>query len=251
MSTPGEAWRATLAGGARTATGWRLRGGAPAIVLVHSAGGGARSFDSMLPFLAGREVVVPAFPGREGSDGPHPGTAEAAAVWLREVLAALELSPCVVAGHSVGGAIAMELALTAPSELTGLALLATGARLRVRPDLLRALEEACARRTAADLSTWLPEDPARAATPPETVLADWRLADAFDRMEAIASIRVPTTIFSGTSDPLTPPKYAHFLRDRIPGATLHSLEGAGHELPRERPAEIAAALVRLCARHLK
>lgn len=246
MSAPGEAWRAILAGG-RAATGWRLRGDGPAIVLVHSAGGGARSFDAVLPFLEGREVLVPALPGREGSDGPHPRSAEAAAAWLREALLALDVRSAVVAGHSVGGAVAMELALAAARGdarpvLAGLALIATGARLRVRPDLLRALEEACGRGARADLSAFLPDDPSRGATPPETALADWRMADAFDRLDAIGAIRTPTTILSGTSDPLTPPKYAAFLRDRIPGARLVSFEGAGHELPRERPADVAQAL---------
>ena len=71
------------------------------------------------------------------------------------------------------------------------------------------------------------------------------MADAFDRLAGIGAIRARTLVLSGTADPLTPPKYAAFLREAIPGAQLLSFEGAGHDLPLECPAEVAAALVRL------
>lgn len=226
---------------------WRLqgRGQGPTLVFVHSAGGNARSFDSLLPFLDGRSVVVPSFPGRAGSEGSHPGTARAAAAWLGSLLTALGIDRQVVVGHSVGGAIAIEYALASPALLEGLVLMSTGARLRVLPDVLRALESAADRGSdPADLSTWLAPDPARALTPPAAALADWRMADGFDRLADIGAIRARTLVLSGTADSLTPPKYAAFLRDRIPGAELVSFEGAGHDLPLERPAEVAAALAR-------
>lgn len=244
---PGTEARALVAG--RAATAWRVDGMGPLLVLVHSAGGNARSFDAMLPHLEGRAVLVPSFPGRLGSEGPHPRTAEAAAAWLRGFLLALDVPRAIVAGHSVGGAIAIELALAqargeARPLLDGVALVSTGARLRVLPEVLRALESAEARGEAADLSSWLAPDPARRFTPPAAALEDWRMADGFDRLAAIGAVRARTLVLSGTADPLTPPKYGAFLRDRIPGAQLLSFEGAGHDLPLERPAEVAAALVR-------
>ncbi len=199
----------------------------PTIVLLHPAQGDHRAFDDVLPFLAGRDVVVPCLPGRPGSDGPHPVTAERAAAWVLACLAELGVARAVVAGHSVGGAIAIELALACARgggvalSLVGLGLVATGARLRVGPDILRANEG------------------------DETALADWRMCDGFDRLADIGAIHVPTVVVSGSDDPLTPPKYAAFLRDRIAGARLVSLDGAGHYLPSERPADVAAALLSL------
>lgn len=248
MSIPGR--EVVTRVGGRSASAWRLDGKGPAIVLVHSAGGNARSFDVLLPFLEGRAVIVPSLPGRAGSEGPHPRTAAAAASWVRELLLALEVPRVVVAGHSVGGAVAIEFALaTARGEarplLEGLALVSSGARLRVLPAVFKALEDAVSRGENADLSAWLRPDPARAGTPPAAALEDWRMADAFDRLAGIGAIRARTLVLSGTADPLTPPKYAAFLREAIPGAQLLSLEGAGHDLPLERPADVAAALVRL------
>lgn len=237
--------------GGRTASAWRLDGKGPAIVLVHSAGRNQRAFDAVLPFLAGREVLVPSFPGRGASEGPHCGTIAESARWLASLLDELDVRDALVAGHSVGGAIAIELALSAHRErVSRLALISTGARLRVLPAILSTLEDAAARGAQPDLSAWLGpnRDSAHAGTPPAATLADWRMANGFDRMANVASISVPTRVLSGTADPLTPPKYAAFLRDAIPGATLVSFEGAGHDLPFDRPAEVAADLADFSAK---
>lgn len=184
-------------------------------MLIHPAGGGPHSYDAVLPLLGKRRVVVPAIPR-----DPHPRTAKRAAVWLRGALAGMGIQRAIVGGHSVGGAIAIELALAQGGfSMERLVLIATGARLRVRPEILASFEG----------------DPA--------TLADWQMANAFDRMKDVKDIRVPTTILSGTKDELTPPKYAQYLANEIPGAALISLEGAGHFLPDERPHDVAAALL--------
>ena len=50
---------------------------------------------------------------------------------------------CVVAGHSMGGGIALSVALYYPELLNGLMLIDTGARLRVHPAILRAARASC------------------------------------------------------------------------------------------------------------
>ena len=47
-----------------------------------------------------------------------------------------------------------------------------------------------------------------------------------------ASIKVPTLVVHGDHDPVFPLPHGHALRDAIPGATLLTLEGAGHDLPK-------------------
>ena len=42
--------------------------------------------------------------------------------------------------------------------------------------------------------------------------------------------------------PLTPPKYAEYLRAKIPQSKLLILEGAGHTFPMERAPEVAKAI---------
>ena len=53
---------------------------------------------------------------------------------------------------------------------------------------------------------------------------------------------VPTTVFVGTRDTLTPPRLARQLAAGIPGAELHVISGAGHMLPLEEPDRIIDAI---------
>lgn len=196
--------------------------GGKEIVLLHGAGGSEHSFDALLPHLAAFGTVVPALPGRSGSEGPPLRTAAEAARWVEDFLGVLEVGDFVAAGHSFGGAIALELGLAAASlpALKGLALLCTGARLRVHPDILRQAAE------AGDATT----------------IADWRAADAFDRLHEVATISLPTLVVGGTTDSLTPPRYSRYLAEKITGARLRLLEDAGHDLIVSRAEEVAAEL---------
>jgi pimeloyl-ACP methyl ester carboxylesterase len=113
-------------------------GGGPEILLLHGAGGSEHTFDALLPCLP-FGALVPALPGRSGSEGPPLRSAADAARWIAEFLQVVDLPQFVAVGHSLGGAVALELGLAAASlpALKGLALLSTGARLRVHPDILR------------------------------------------------------------------------------------------------------------------
>jgi pimeloyl-ACP methyl ester carboxylesterase len=239
----------------------RWEGDAPAVVLIHGAGGNHDSLARLGDALAARgaAVVAPSLPGRCGSDGPPCATAAEAAARVGALLDALGLEAPLVAGHSFGGGVALELAFAQPSRLGGLALLATGARLRVHPTILALMEEAArtGQPAPADRALWRPDTPdavidaavaAAAHTPPATTLQDWRAADGFDRLGDVPRLAVPTLVVAGTEDALTPPKYARFLADGVPGATLCLLEEAGHMLPMERPDDVADAMIALRAR---
>ena len=163
----------------------------------------------------------------------------------------LEHEPRVLVGHSLGGAIAIEAALR--SELQGLVLVATGARLRVHPMILSMMEKAVEDGVPAELGgvAWRPDTPAdliarfeasARRTPPESALADWRAANAFDRMDELGRIQCPVLVVGGTEDALTPEKYLRYLETHLPDARLHMIEHAGHMLPYERAAELAALI---------
>jgi pimeloyl-ACP methyl ester carboxylesterase len=135
----------------------------------------------------------------------------------------------------------------------GLALIATGARLRVSPAILAMADAAAARGEPLSFGDTLyqPGTPAErraaaeatfAKTPPEAARADWRACNAFDRMNDLGRIDVPALVVSGTADVLTPPKYAAFLAAGIPGARLVRIEGGGHALPVDAPEALGAAL---------
>lgn len=105
--------------------GARLRvleaGEGPAVALLHGLGGAASNWLAVAPALAGRaRVVVPELPGHGGSSAlPAPvATLDAYADRVAGVLDA----PAVVAGHSLGGLVALRLALRHPQFVRGLVL---------------------------------------------------------------------------------------------------------------------------------
>ena len=105
--------------------GARLRvleaGEGPAVALLHGLGGAASNWLAVAPALAGSaRVVVPELPGHGGSSAlPAPvATLDAYADRVAGVLDA----PAVVAGHSLGGLVALRLALRHPQLVRGLVL---------------------------------------------------------------------------------------------------------------------------------
>jgi pimeloyl-ACP methyl ester carboxylesterase len=224
----------------------------PTLVLIHGAGGNLYHWPPALRRLPGHDVLALDLPGHGRSSGPGCTTITAYATILAAWLDHVGLSSCVVIGHSMGGAIALELALREASRLRGLVLIATGARLRVHPDILNRVRDDPAG-VAAMLVEWAygpqatPEQKRRyrqhlLRMDREVLYGDWLACDRFDVRAQLEAIALPTLILAGTADIMTPPSRATFLAAHIPGADLAWIEGAGHMLPLERPAEVAGAI---------
>ncbi len=248
------------------------------LFVCHGAGGSALSTEALVKAL-GEGAFGLSYPGRSDSPGPPLASVSQLADYVRVRVLELGGGPAaehVVVGHSMGGAVALEYALQRPPGLRALVLISTGARLRVHPSILAVAEGLAAAEVAegldgaevaegldgAEVAEGLDGAEARgeALCPPEgfpltpgvpalTSLADWRAADAFDRMEDIASIETPTLILVGSEDALTPPKYAGYLQRTIHGSELHTFPGAGHDLPRDEPERVAAYIMSFVKRH--
>jgi pimeloyl-ACP methyl ester carboxylesterase len=63
-----------------------------------------------------------------------------------------------------------------------------------------------------------------------------------DYEHLLAEMTVPTRILWGTEDRILPPEYGQWLHDRIPHAELHWIQGAGHVLQEDAPAQLLAHL---------
>lgn len=116
------------AGGRRT----RLRdgGGGPPVVLLHGWPMTGHAWRFVAPALAaaGRRVLVPDLPGQGGSDPASQGYDTVAVAG--DVLAALDalgLGRFALAGHDVGGMVALSLALLHPERVTALCCVETDA----------------------------------------------------------------------------------------------------------------------------
>jgi pimeloyl-ACP methyl ester carboxylesterase len=189
-------------------------------------------------------------PGHGAASPPGERTVTAYARRLLDLLDALGIARAAVGGHSMGGAIALTLALEAPDRVAGLLLVSTGARLRVAPAILAAAADPARSGEVGRLlagssfGTGAPHGlraalaDGLAATPPGVLHGDFTACDAFDAMAGLGSVRAPARVVVGAEDRLTPPRYAAFLRERLPGSGLLVVPGAGHMVTWEAPGEV-------------
>lgn len=228
------------------------------IVFVHGAGGSGGVWQRQRFDLdRGVNTVCLDLPGHGLSPGPGCDTITAYADYLLRFVAAIGLERTILAGHSMGGAVVIEATLKQPKLVEALVLVASGARLRVNPALLRAWEEeanTAAHRmvescfgpeTSERLRAWSLEQ--LVGVRPEVVLDDWRACDRFDRMGQLEQIRQPTLVVCGSLDRLTPPKFSRYLADHLPHATLTLIERAGHMVMLERAGDLNRAMLRFLA----
>ena len=167
-----------------------------------------------------------------------------------------------VAGHSMGGRVALEALRSAPQRICALALLNTGVHTvrdgepQSRSRLLRVAYE---QGMSALASEWLP--PMLAGGGPRTAAQMARLTAMVERstpdsyagqinallnrpeaLSILPTIDVPTLLLSGSEDTWSPVSQHETMRRRIPHATLFEVHGAGHMAPFERPDAVSLAL---------
>lgn len=219
---------------------------------IHGSGSDHRCWPEVLRRLPATAVFTPDLPGH----GRSTGSGRSRVADYADVVAAfaerLGLQNVVLMGHSLGGAIAQSLALRSPAWLAAIVLVGTGARLRVDPAILdgllgdydAALDLVCQSAFGPQAAPALVRAHRQGLrqTPPPITHGDFSACNQFDIMDRLGDIRVPTLVVTGSADNLTPPKYGAFLRDRIPGAQMVLIAGAGHMLALENPAALLGHL---------
>ena len=193
---------------------------------------------------------------------------------LQETLAHYAVAQALVIGHSLGGAIALQLAHRYPQNIERLVLVDVAGVLQKQvfvnhiaqlplpqqlgvPPLDNVLSkvgrhvELLKRNVLAwpeqifDLSGFLRDNPALRTL----ILRDQAMIDAAiglvetDFSAAIRETRVPTTILWGSHDQVTPLRTGRLLAKRMTNARLHLVPGAGHAPMLEMPAEFHRVLI--------
>jgi pimeloyl-ACP methyl ester carboxylesterase len=166
----------------------------------------------------------------------------------------LHIEQPILAGHSLGGAIALTMALEYSEELSGLILIGTGARLRVLPAILEGARTTPqeARQQLVELAvapaqraSIVPAIIAEQTTPGPTILyRDLAACNSFDVMSRLQEISLPILIICGAEDRLTPVKYSEYLHQQLTTSTLCVIPDAGHYVMREQPEKVNQAIER-------
>lgn len=224
----------------------------PPLVLVHGAGGSRHDWPHGLQQLPNTRVLTLDLPGHGESPGPGRTSTLAYAQVVCGVLDDLNIPRAIIAGHSMGGAIAQEIAIHMPDRAAGLILAGTGSKLAVEPTLPQRIvdDHAAAVDWLTDWS-WGADVPADVrhegrqrllSVTPGVLQGDYLACQAFDARPYLEQIAVPTLVLGSDADRMVNLKFSITLAERIPLARLVTLAGAGHNFTLERPAEVVDAV---------
>jgi pimeloyl-ACP methyl ester carboxylesterase len=175
-----------------------------------------------------------------------------------------------VAGYSMGGQIAQELALAHPDKVLSLLLLSSCAKgdergkslIETFGELPRLVDPRTSARiifpwlytnaffskpeALEQLMKWLIECPF--PTTPQGMYHQSRAIAAFDTVARLGAIRCPTLVLVGKEDILVPSSFSEQLAEGIPNAELVVLEKTGHGLLIETPEAVATVMLDFLSR---
>jgi pimeloyl-ACP methyl ester carboxylesterase len=223
------------------------------ILFIHGSGWNTHMWYSQRDYLkSSMEVVLVDLPGHGESSGDGYDSVKECTDAVHEMIREHDLGRCYIAGHSLGGAIAISLSLAYPDMLKGVILIGTGARLRVLPQILEGIindkentvrnisELAFSKKTQSVLKGQAIYETMKCKG--EVIYKDFCACNRFDVMDTVNSICVPTLIICGIDDALTLPKYSLYLHEAINGSRLALIDDAGHMVMMEKPMEVNRAI---------
>jgi pimeloyl-ACP methyl ester carboxylesterase len=232
---------------------WLERGDDEPVLLLHGLMGEMDHWESSLEALgAFRRPIALELPifDPELTDVSVPALAD----YVRRFMEAAELPPAVVGGNSLGGHVALELALAHPGWVEGLILTGSSGlfertfthRVPHQPTgaYVRERMEEIFYDPALVTPEWV-ESVRRIVTTRRTALRVLQVARATRRHhveERLSQINVPTLLVWGKDDRITPTDVAERFHARIRGSQLVYLPNCGHAPMLERPEAFNAAV---------
>jgi 3-oxoadipate enol-lactonase len=236
------------------------------VVLVHGLADDHRAWRRVVaPLMLSRRVVLYDLRGHGGSplgDDADGSLGQLGADLVR-VLDDARIERATIAGFSLGGTIAMRVAIDAPDRVTALALIGTSSRVNSAARGWYEERAALAENDDPELRATLDKDTEDVyRNRPEEIEAGLRIrrestsdpggfANACRAMASLnespldpelGAISVPTVLVAGDADQHCPPRASEIIAEQISGSTLQVLDDTGHPLPVERPDEVAEAI---------
>jgi pimeloyl-ACP methyl ester carboxylesterase len=213
---------------------YEVAGEGPAVVLIHGLSGSGRWWAYNVPVLAQQyQVYNVDLVGFGRSRGQRLVLREAAG-WFKEWLNTVGITEAHLVGHSMGGYIAMEVAVTWPALVRRLVLV-DALVLPIGPGLLRpALGLARAvRYMNLSFLPVLVGDLLRAG--PRTMLRATQEVLSADLSDRLGAVQAKTMVIWGENDTLLDPELGRKLAERLARACFVCVEGAGHNPMWDRP----------------
>jgi pimeloyl-ACP methyl ester carboxylesterase len=237
--------------------------GRPWILFLHGAGFTHECWVLQTRALAfdGWNVAAPDLPGHGLSAGKPLVSVAAIALWSLKLMDTLGCAKAVVAGHSLGSLVALEMAHRAPARIAGLILVGAAAEIPVNAALLdlAVAQEDEARQRMVSWSygqqgrlhdnTWPGASHIHYALElmrrngPGVLATDLAACAAYkDGAARAGALKAPALLLLAAEDRMTPLKAGRALGGMIAGSQCEVIEGAGHMIPTERPREANRAI---------
>lgn len=233
------------------------------VLMLHAAGSNGHSWHYQYDALGtAHSPIAPDLAGHGRSGGVEAlGSVREYADFTIALMDALKLERAVIAGRSMGGAIAMDMAIRHPRRVRALALLATAAKFNLPRERIDQWRAVTMGRTGQPFTTdgYSPKTIAghreiiqegwgeQIRTDPRTRWGDLVACSEIDLRNDLAAIDQPTLVLAGADDQMTTVADAEFLASRIKGARLEVIADAAHNLTTERPDAVNAALEKFLA----
>lgn len=248
---------------------WRGgRAGAPTLLLLHGFGASRENWAFLLPYLRGHfQLLVPDLPGfgvsefRYGADYSLAAQADRLALFL-------EQSNCdqvYVAGSSMGGAIAAQLAARHPQKVAALCLMnaagAPGKRMSILESGVAAGKNYLAPRRRGDTATvmdvclhrdrrllgralaWLMAGEMCHRFPVNHYLFQSLVTSLHDTWCQLPQVAAPTLVLWGDSDRVLDVTCTEAFNQRLPNSQVMVMPGVGH-LPMLEMPQVTANILR-------
>ncbi len=233
-------------------------GSGPPLLFLHG-GGGFGTYDPTSSALAERfTVYAPSHPGFFGT--PRPGWVYSitdVAHFTLTLAQQLGLSDYVLAGHSIGGWVAAEMAAMSGSNLKGLVLIDPAGIRPVRSEIAEVFMVSGDARLKLGF-----HDPAQvpnydfftAEPSPAQVAVAHSNMEMLSRLawkpylhnpslpHYLGKVTTPTLIVWGRQDAILPLECGELFRNAIPGSTLSVIDNCGHSPQMEKPDEFNSAV---------
>ncbi len=217
------------------------------LIFIHGSMSSHLAWSHQRPLSEDYRPVMLDLPGHGRSDPPDAEiSVKLYTDYVAEFIKKLDLIKGIPVGHSLGGAITLQLVLDYPGLLTALVLVGTGAKLGVLPAILESLKtnyEESVELAVGKLGFAAGADPVLIEQSkqeclrcnPEIAYSDFASCNNFDVRDRLAEIYLKTLIIVGEEDKLTPLKWSKYLRENIPKSSLLEVEKAGHMVMMEQP----------------
>lgn len=236
------------------------RGSGEPLLFQHGYTGFHEEWEGVVSRLAGRYRCI-VMDARGAGDSEHTADGYSVEQYALDVVGLadhLGLDRFTYIGHSMGGLIGMQLAVTHPERLERLVLVApapSGGLHSPQADQYHTLKADRRKRGAVDealeeqLATAAREQPAdvlRTRIERNFAVSDghhegsWTSMQGIDLSARLGEIAIPTLMMAGAADSLLAANLEDF--GRLRNATLHVFSRVGHGLPYEIPEEFTAVL---------